>query len=358
MSPFHGPLSDALGRQAGDHRRRRRCTSLASVGCALSPTLESLLVFRVLQGLSAGGGVIVSRTVIRDVFEGAEAQRLMSRVMMIFSLAPGHRPGHRRRAAAGRGRGRSPSGSWPAVALLLVVVVVVRAPRDPPAPSAGSRCASAPLVAQPRARSPAAPAFHRVAWAAALTFGGQFIYVSAASIIVVDLLGLGELDFWVLFAPLVGAVLDRVADQQLGRRAGSRATVLVTGSLLFCVGAAPWSTSRSPPPSARRCRGWCWVRRCSASAPSAAYPTMQLILLDMFPAGRGAAVSLFTFFTLLLNGADRQRAGAARHRLGADARPGLDRDGRGRAAVAGCGTSRSRGAPHARRLRRSATRPV
>ena len=34
----------------------------------------------------------------------------------------------------------------------------------------------------------------------------------------------------------------------------------------------------------------------------AAYPTMQLILLDMFPAGRGSAVSLFTFFTLLLNG--------------------------------------------------------
>jgi DHA1 family bicyclomycin/chloramphenicol resistance-like MFS transporter len=33
-----------------------------------------------------------------------------------------------------------------------------------------------------------------------------------------------------------------------------------------------------------------------------AYPTMQLILLDMFPVGRGAAVSLFTFFTLLLNG--------------------------------------------------------
>jgi DHA1 family bicyclomycin/chloramphenicol resistance-like MFS transporter len=29
---------------------------------------------------------------------------------------------------------------------------------------------------------------------------------------------------------------------------------------------------------------------------------MQLILLDMFPVGRGSAVSLFTFFTLLLNG--------------------------------------------------------
>jgi DHA1 family bicyclomycin/chloramphenicol resistance-like MFS transporter len=36
--------------------------------------------------------VIVSRTVIRDVFEGSEAQRLMSRVMMIFALAPAIAP--------------------------------------------------------------------------------------------------------------------------------------------------------------------------------------------------------------------------------------------------------------------------
>ena len=64
----------------------------ASVGCALSPNLETLLVFRVLQGLSAGGGVIVSRTIIRDVFEGPEAQRLMSRVMLIFGIAPAIAP--------------------------------------------------------------------------------------------------------------------------------------------------------------------------------------------------------------------------------------------------------------------------
>ena len=62
---MHGPLSDAIG--------RRRVIlgglavfALASVGCALSRDLASLLVFRALQGLSAGVGLIVGRAMIRD----------------------------------------------------------------------------------------------------------------------------------------------------------------------------------------------------------------------------------------------------------------------------------------------------
>jgi DHA1 family bicyclomycin/chloramphenicol resistance-like MFS transporter len=53
MTPFHGPISDAVGRKpvilAG-----LAAYLLASIGCALSPTLPVLLFFRVLQGLSAG----------------------------------------------------------------------------------------------------------------------------------------------------------------------------------------------------------------------------------------------------------------------------------------------------------------
>src|SRR5690606_37289725 len=86
MSLAHGPLSDAWG------RRRVILGGLvlfigASVGCALARDLPTLLVFRALQGVSAGVGVIVGRAVIRDLFHGHDAQRLMSQVSMIFGVA-------------------------------------------------------------------------------------------------------------------------------------------------------------------------------------------------------------------------------------------------------------------------------
>src|SRR5262249_23948351 len=44
--------------------------------------------FRALQGTSAGVGMIVGRAVIRDLFEGPDAQRLLSLVTMLFAFAP------------------------------------------------------------------------------------------------------------------------------------------------------------------------------------------------------------------------------------------------------------------------------
>ena len=78
MSLLHGPISDAVGRRPvmligiGVY-------VVASIGCALSTSLTMLLVFRMFQGFAAGAGQIIARTVIRDLFEGAEAQRLIAR---------------------------------------------------------------------------------------------------------------------------------------------------------------------------------------------------------------------------------------------------------------------------------------
>ena len=64
MTPFHGPLSDAIGRKPVIIGALT-AYAMASVGCALSPNLSVLLFFRVLQGLSAGGSTIIGRTIIR-----------------------------------------------------------------------------------------------------------------------------------------------------------------------------------------------------------------------------------------------------------------------------------------------------
>src|SRR5215470_945840 len=91
MSLVQGPLSDALGRRpvilAGIS-----VYTVASLGCTFAPNFGTLLAFRGLQGLSAGVGVIVGRAVIRDLFEGAQAQKLMSLVTMLFAFAPSVAP--------------------------------------------------------------------------------------------------------------------------------------------------------------------------------------------------------------------------------------------------------------------------
>src|SRR5205085_6824405 len=66
--------------------------TLASVGCTFAPNFTTLLIFRALQGVSAGVGMIVGRAVIRDLFEGAQAQKLLSLVTMLFAFAPAVAP--------------------------------------------------------------------------------------------------------------------------------------------------------------------------------------------------------------------------------------------------------------------------
>jgi DHA1 family bicyclomycin/chloramphenicol resistance-like MFS transporter len=91
MNLFHGALADSFGRRpvilAG-----LALFTLASVGCALAPTIGTLIAFRALQGISAGAGMIVSRAIIRDMFPPADAQRVMSQVTIYFGVAPAVAP--------------------------------------------------------------------------------------------------------------------------------------------------------------------------------------------------------------------------------------------------------------------------
>ena len=91
MSLWHGAIADALG------RRRVLLVSLAlfalaSAGCVFATRIEHLWVLRALQGISAGAGIVVSRAIVRDLYDGPEAQRLMSHISMMFALAPAIAP--------------------------------------------------------------------------------------------------------------------------------------------------------------------------------------------------------------------------------------------------------------------------
>jgi DHA1 family bicyclomycin/chloramphenicol resistance-like MFS transporter len=91
MTLWHGAISDAIGR-IPTIRWGLTVFILASIGCACAPNIESLWFFRALQGASGGAGNTVARAMVRDLFDGPQAQRVMATVQMLFGIAPAVAP--------------------------------------------------------------------------------------------------------------------------------------------------------------------------------------------------------------------------------------------------------------------------
>ena len=88
---FTGPLSDAFGRKpvmVGG-------AIVYILACALAwqaQSLEIMLFARVLQGLGAAGPRVVAMALVRDLYSGREMARIMSFVMIVFSIVPALAP--------------------------------------------------------------------------------------------------------------------------------------------------------------------------------------------------------------------------------------------------------------------------
>ncbi len=296
MSVVHGPLSDAIG-------RRRVILGglaifvLASVGCALSRTLPVLLVFRAIQGLSAGVGLIVGRTVIRDLLHGDDAQRLMSQVSMIFGVAPAIAP-----IIGGwiLGWERWPMIFWFLVgfSVLLWLATWFALPETHPP--------EARLSLRPRRllRDYVAiflnPRFQRLAAAGAFNFGALFLYIASAPAFVLDILHLNERSFAWFFVPMISGMMlgafvsGRTAGRVSGRRqsaigfacCGVAVTANVVYNLVVSDPAIPWAVL---------------PMMLNAFGVGLVFPILTLAILDMYPRQRGAASSLQAFTSLVSN---------------------------------------------------------
>lgn len=91
MTLWHGAISDSIGR-IPTIKIGLGVFLLASLGCAFAKNVETLWFFRALQGLSGGAGNVVARAMVRDLFEGPQAQRVMATVQMLFGIAPAIAP--------------------------------------------------------------------------------------------------------------------------------------------------------------------------------------------------------------------------------------------------------------------------
>ena len=289
MALFHGTLSDSFG------RRPVILASLtvhvaASIGCATAADFAQLLLFRVLQGMSAGAGMVVGRAIIRDSFEGHAAQRLLALVTIIFGLAPAVAP-----VLGGWLLGwfgwRSVFMFLTLYALLLLALSWWRLPETLP-PAARQPFALAPLARNywKLARS---PQLMLLCATLALNFGGFFIYVVSAPAFVYNLLGLNERQFAWLFVPgIAGVMAGAFLSGRLAEKMSHRRTVAIAYGIMFSAAAFNVTYSSLAEPALP----WSVLPVMIYTIGMAlAMPSVTLLALELFPRNRGMTSSLQGF---------------------------------------------------------------
>jgi len=295
MSLFHGAISDAIGRKpvmvAG-----MLVYALASVGAALSTSFAMLLACRGLQGMCAGAGLVVGRAVIRDSLEGAAAQRLMSRVTMIFGVAPVIAPMI--------GALLLPLGGWHGIfwmlagfTTLLALALPLQLDESHP-PERRTSFAPRPLLASYRSFSR-----DRLFWplliSSSVNFAGLFLYIASAPRIVRELLHLSAKGFPWLFLPVVAGLVGGA--WLSGRMAGKRSAgftvklgyaVMLLACAMHLLLALVFPAPRLP---------WSMLPLVlHGIGVQLAFPTLTLLLLDRFSHQRGGISSMQAFASLLL----------------------------------------------------------
>ena len=296
MTLWHGAISDRFG--------RRRVIlwalalfGLASLGCVFASRIEHLWFWRAMQGISAGAGIVISRAIVRDLYDGAAAQRLMSQITMMFALAPAIAPliGGWLQVLLG----------WRAIFAFLVLATLALfvacwylLPETLPAEKRQSLRPA--YLGRTYWQVLTSPPFLLACLALSMNFAGFFIYVLSAPVFLMQHLGLPETAFLWLFGPAMGGLM--AGSWTSGRLAGklslNRSIALgygimsaaALGNLLLNLGATPalpWAVA---------------PLFVYTFGMSLAMPCLTIFALDPFPAQRGLAASCQTFLQSGFNG--------------------------------------------------------
>ncbi|MDR0529833.1 MAG: multidrug effflux MFS transporter [Zoogloeaceae bacterium] len=293
MTLWHGALSDSFGRKRVI-LLSLMVYALASLGCALSVNIEMLWVMRAAQGVSAGAGMVVSRAIVRDLYDGAQAQRLMANIAVMFAIAPATAPivggwilyffGWR--------------GIFVFLTLATIGLYALCWRFLPESLPKEKRQAFAVGLLLKRYRSVLfCREFLALSLGLGVVFCGSFIYVLAAPVFIREHLRLGETDFYWLFVP---GMFGMIGGSWFSGRVAGAWNLRRTLCLAFGVMAAAVCLNLAA-------SGIFPQIRFLAVLPMAIYsfgvafsmPALTLLALDFFPENRGLAASCQSFVQTL-----------------------------------------------------------
>lgn len=295
MILWHGALSDAFGRRS-IILVSLAVFALASLACASVDSVEYLWVFRMLQGISAGAGVVIGRAITRDLYAGAEAERMLSLVTMIFSISPAIAPMI--------GGWIVTISDWRTIFLVLFAYTVLllwvcyrKLPET--LPLARRQPFNPGSLWKNYKEIFGSPIFQLKAGAIAFNFSGLFLYVASAPVLITHHLRLGADQFGWMFVPSVaGIFLGALAANRMAGRARVGLQIqlgfgLLVISGLFNVGyhlyfppALPWTVAPL----------FFYTMGMSMVAPG-----LTLLVLDLFPHIRGTVASCQSFTMTMLS---------------------------------------------------------
>ena len=285
LLPWHGAISDAIG-------RRRMIVAgcvlfvVGSLVCAAATSIGMFYAGRALQGVGAGIGVIVGRAMVRDTFDGMQAQKVMALIAMIFALAPALAPICGGWLLVWLG--------WRSIFLFLALI-------------SGSLLVSCwlwvPETLPPARRHPMHPKvlargyfamlssrrFMSLALANAGVNLAIYIYVFAAPRFVYQHLGLGAQSFGWLFIPIVaGIIAGALVAHRIAGRASPETSIKQGHVVMMVAGAFNLAVTALHVPA----MPWALVALpVFAAGMMMTQPSLQLLALDCFPERRGLASS-------------------------------------------------------------------
>lgn len=242
-----GPLSDSIG------RRRPMIVGMgvfivSSLLCAVSQSVYLLDAARLLQGLAGAAGIVLSLAIVRDLYSGAAAAKMIAALMAVGGVAPIVAP----LAGAQLLRVMDWRGLFVVLAALGVVLLVIAAVFVPETLEAQTRRpARWSSVASGFVSLAKNPVFVGLTLTGGLAFAAMFAYISTSAFVFQEHYGFSEAQFSVVFAVNAAGLLacNLIAGRLVGRiAAGSLVRVglatMVVGAIItlvtLVVGTPPW----------------------------------------------------------------------------------------------------------------------
>ena len=259
MTLWHGAISDRFGRR-NVILVALGLFAVASAGCTLATSIEHLWFWRAMQGMTAGAGIVISRAIVRDLFDGAAAQVVSTAALWLacWKLLPETLPPEKRQSLRPAYLGRT---YWAVMT---------------------------------------SPPFLFVCAAMSLNFGGFFLYVLSTPVFLMTHLGVPETGFLWLFGPAMCGLMGGswLSGRLAGKISPSR-TILFGYVVMGSAAGFNLVLNLTLPP------GLPWSIMpvfVYTTGMSLAMPSLTLFALDPFPAQRGLAASCQTFFQSGFNG--------------------------------------------------------